>query len=78
MSYTPSQIKETMQSHNPSMIPRNHHVQYVLESAQQGDLSPMHHLLHALKAPYDYNQAISPFHHPPKDHERVYQTFCGT
>lgn len=67
-----------MQKTNPVIIARNHQVEYALKSADQGDLDPLHTLLHALKSPYENIDDFAAYQKPPTAKEYVYQTFCGT
>lgn len=63
---------------NPSVIPRNHRVEEALAAAEAGDLAPLHRLLAALAHPFDPAPEDAPLRQPPRPHERVTQTFCGT
>jgi uncharacterized protein YdiU (UPF0061 family) len=65
--------------HNPAVIPRNHRVEAALAAATgDGDLTIMHRLLAALAAPYDDGLEFRAYRQPPRDSERVLETFCGT
>ncbi|MCL2235642.1 MAG: YdiU family protein [Defluviitaleaceae bacterium] len=70
-----NQDENIMLKHNPAAIPRNHHVEEALASAEQGDLSEMHNLLAALSKPFEDSQTYS---QPPKHANCGYKTFCGT
>jgi uncharacterized protein YdiU (UPF0061 family) len=59
---------------NPAVIPRNHHVEEALRAAGNGDLSPLHDLLTALRRPYVNNEKYA----HPLECSCGYQTFCGT
>ena len=68
-----------MQSVNPAFIPRNHRVEAVIQAAvEEDDFSPFEELLTVLSQPYRDHPAFSHYAEPPRDDERVYQTFCGT
>ena len=67
-----------MRANNPAVIPRNHKVEQVLDAATNGDLKPLKDLLTALQEPYKNRSDLKPYQSPPKQDERVYQTFCGT
>lgn len=69
---------DQLDSINPLYIPRNHQVQKAIDQAYQGNLSHFHQLLQAWKNPYQEQKALEHLTLPPKPHERVYQTFCGT
>ncbi|NRA68940.1 MAG: YdiU family protein [Pseudobacteriovorax sp.] len=68
----------TLAASNPQLIPRNHQVQKAIDFAYQNDFQYLHTLWEAIKDPF----SIAPEHQhlaaPPKEGERVYQTFCGT
>ena len=72
------EIKELMESHNPAIIPRNHRVEEVLDATEEGDLSKMHKLLHALDNPYRCTPEQEEFSKLPPPESCHYQTFCGT
>ena len=67
-----------MRANNPVVIPRNHKVEQVLVAATNGDLKPLKDFLTALQEPYKNRSDFKPYQSPPKQEERVYQTFCGT
>ena len=63
---------------NPIYIPRNHNVQKAIKAAYQNDLEPMNELLAALKNPFSENREYSHLAIPPKEDEKILETFCGT
>jgi uncharacterized protein YdiU (UPF0061 family) len=67
-----------MNTHNPLIIPRNHHVEQSLTAASSGNLEPFHTLLNALKQPYKNSPELKPYQSSPTPGECIYQTFCGT
>lgn len=67
-----------MRAHNPSVIPRNHIVENVLQAAVHGERTPLHKLLNALKEPYKKYSGPRSYQSSPAPSERVHQTFCGT
>jgi uncharacterized protein YdiU (UPF0061 family) len=68
-----------MRAANPAFIPRNHLVEAAIVAAQtRGDFSVTDGLLDVLAAPYDDQPDREPYAQPPKPHEAVHQTFCGT
>jgi uncharacterized protein YdiU (UPF0061 family) len=68
-----------MRSVNPAFIPRNHRVEQALEAAiERDDFAPFAQLLKVLKRPYEDQEGFQAYADPPKDQERVFQTFCGT
>lgn len=65
-----------MQIANPAIIPRNHRVEQMIEAAVAGDLAPFERLMKALSTPYEASDID--LMRPPKQHEIVPATFCGT
>ena len=72
------QIVKGMESVNPIYIPRNHNVDKAIKAAYKEDLEPMNELLEALQNPFEENIRYSHLAIPPKDEEKILQTFCGT
>ena len=72
------QIVKEMESVNPIYIPRNHNVDKAIKAAYKEDLEPMNELLEALQNPFEENIMYSHLAIPPKDEEKILQTFCGT
>jgi uncharacterized protein YdiU (UPF0061 family) len=70
---------ELMHRTNPTVIPRNHVVEQVLDAATaQNDLAPMKALLEVLKHPYTTTEVADPYRQPPSHGDGDYRTFCGT
>ncbi|HEY0183765.1 MAG TPA: YdiU family protein, partial [Rhodopila sp.] len=68
-----------MRAVNPAVIPRNHLVEAALTAAvERADYQPFETLLRVVSEPYRDDPALEPFTLPPKENERVLQTFCGT
>ena len=68
-----------MRAANPAFIPRNHRVEAVIQAAvTNDDYAPFEELLAVLSKPYEDQPAFAGYADPPKPHERVCQTFCGT
>ena len=72
------QIVKEMESVNPIYIPRNHCVDKAIKAAYEDDLEPMNELVKALKEPFKQSNKYSHLALPPKDEEKILQTFCGT
>lgn len=71
--------KRLMERNNPLVIPRNHHVEAVLESAQEsGDLSALHEFLTVLQQPYSHIASTEKYQDVPCGGDENYHTFCGT
>lgn len=68
-----------MRAVNPAFIPRNHLVEEALNAAvERADFQPFDQLLSVLMRPFEDDPALARFAMPPRDDERVLQTFCGT
>jgi uncharacterized protein YdiU (UPF0061 family) len=67
-----------MRRANPVLIPRNHRVEEAIQAALGGDYGPFHRLVEALAAPFDDRPEYADLETPPREEERVRQTFCGT
>jgi serine/tyrosine/threonine adenylyltransferase len=67
-----------MRKVNPAFIPRNHRIEAAIQAAQRDDFAPFEELLTVLAKPYDDQPQFAAYAEPPKDDERVTQTFCGT
>jgi uncharacterized protein YdiU (UPF0061 family) len=75
----PSERAAAMRRVNPAVIPRNHQVEAALEAASEhGDLGPLDALLRVLATPYADQPGDADYRRPPRAHEVVQQTFCGT
>ncbi|TLU64606.1 YdiU family protein [Thalassotalea litorea] len=76
-----------MQHANPAVIPRNHHVEDILERYQQALLSgkgkqqaqtQLEQFLSVLRTPYCETELTAQFQDAAKDKDKGYRTFCGT
>ena len=64
---------------NPAYIPRNHRVEAIIRAAvDHEDFRPFEELLAVLARPFEDQPVFAHYAEPPRDHERVLQTFCGT
>lgn len=71
--------RAAMQNVNPAFIPRNHQVEAVIQAAVEADdFGPFEELLTVLSQPHEDQPAFAQYAEPPRDDQRVYQTFCGT
>ncbi|NRA66838.1 MAG: YdiU family protein [Pseudobacteriovorax sp.] len=68
-----TQIRQT----NPRFIPRNHLMEEVIAAALIGDYEPFYQLLKRCLDPFGSKDG-SRYELPPKPHEVVKATFCGT
>ena len=74
----PSARATDMRRVNPVVIARNHRVEAALAAAAGGDLDPLEALLQVITSPWEERPASLPYRCPPRPHEVVRQTFCGT
>ena len=75
----PGDRQRLMQGVNPIYIPRNHLIEAAIRAAsEEGDFEPFEGLLAALSHPFEEREGLEHYARPPKEHERVLQTFCGT
>jgi uncharacterized protein YdiU (UPF0061 family) len=76
---TPEARARAMRAANPAIIPRNHRIEQMIDSAaRDGDFAPFETLVRVLARPYDDQPESAYFAAPPLPEERVRQTFCGT
>ena len=64
--------------YNHKIIPRNHQIQNVIYHANQNQYDPLKKMWEGLQNPFNLEKKHQYLETPPKDHERIYQTFCGT
>jgi uncharacterized protein YdiU (UPF0061 family) len=78
----PAVVAAAMRAVNPASIPRNHRVEEIIVAAvAHGDFGPFETLLDVVSRPYDDRvdrPELARYADPPKDEERVIETFCGT
>jgi uncharacterized protein YdiU (UPF0061 family) len=67
-----------MSAANPSVIPRNHRVEHMIDSAVAGDFAPFERLIAVLSNPFTDDPQASDLRRPPAPAEIVRATFCGT
>lgn len=68
-----------MRRSNPLLIPRNHHVERVIQACVDGgDVAVAEDFLDALRSPYAPRPNTARYQDSPVDGDRGYQTFCGT
>ncbi|WP_316368737.1 protein adenylyltransferase SelO [Candidatus Thiodiazotropha sp. CDECU1] len=72
-------IQECMRQANPVVIPRNYHMEQVIqECLESGDASVAEVFLDVLRSPYQSTNKTLQFQVVPEDADVGYQTFCGT
>jgi uncharacterized protein YdiU (UPF0061 family) len=67
-----------MRAVNPAFIPRNHRVEEAIQAGLIGDFSVFETLLEVLATPFEDKPGFEHLAQPPRSHEVVQQTFCGT
>jgi uncharacterized protein YdiU (UPF0061 family) len=73
------EVQDLMRQHNPVVIPRNHHVEAVIQACEQtGKATLAENFLQVLRSPYEELAETSLYQDPPGDGDKDYQTFCGT
>ena len=77
-SESTQEAQALMDSVNPAVIPRNHLVEEVLESASNGNMAPFHDFLEVLSAPYTEPADKKYLLGADAMYDAAYQTFCGT
>jgi uncharacterized protein YdiU (UPF0061 family) len=75
----PAERQAAMDAVNPAFIPRNHRIEAVIEAAvDREDFTTFEEIVSVLSRPFDAQPEFARFADPPKEHERVHATFCGT
>ena len=69
--------KEKQININPYIIPRNHIVDKILTESDNNDFRNLKKFIDIFKKPYSHN-IQKEYLEPPKEEERIHQTFCGT
>jgi uncharacterized protein YdiU (UPF0061 family) len=68
-----------IKENNPYIIPRNHIVEKILNECEEDNFTNFQLLMTAFKNPFErHSQIPTDFLNPPKEHEVVKATFCGT
>ena len=76
---SPAARAAAMRRVNPAIIPRNQHVEAMIEAAiARDDFAPFHAFGAALAHPYDDSPLHLPYAGLPEPAEQPYRTFCGT
>lgn len=71
--------REALLAANPKYIPRNHRIEAVIEAAvERQDFGPFEEMLAVTARPFDEQPDMAHYALPPRNEERVLQTFCGT
>ena len=75
---SPAERQQAMRAVNPAFIPRNHRIEQAIEQAYAGDLTLFSRLLERWQKPFEFDASDGDLAQPPKSHEIVRHTFCGT
>lgn len=76
---TDAQVQQRMRQSNPVVIPRNHHMEAVLEDCiQTGEADAAERFLEVLRSPYKTVNQTAFYQDASTDADQGYQTFCGT
>ena len=68
-----------MRQANPVVIPRNYHMEKVIEAClETNEPDAAEAFLKVLASPYKVTAATTPYQKAPEDADIGYQTFCGT
>ena len=70
--------KDKLDLVNPIYIPRNHQMQRVIDEAYEGNFKLFHKALEVFTNPFEEKENLKEWSLPPKENERVTETFCGT
>ena len=71
-------LKEKMDAINPLFIPRNHRVEKSIQDAIRGNYASFHQLNDVLSNPFSDQPELVSYSMPPKEEEKITNTFCGT
>lgn len=64
---------------NPVYIPRNHHIERIINDAEiHQRYDTLHEMMTVLKTPYTRQEGMELFEAAPTEEEKVQETFCGT
>jgi uncharacterized protein YdiU (UPF0061 family) len=70
-----------MRAASPSIVPRNHRMEAMIEAGLSGYFAPFHGMVDALAQPYEdapLDGEGAALALPPEPEEVVHATFCGT
>ena len=76
---TEEEIVKSLKMINPSIIPRNHIVENIINQVViDKNIGQLNELISMLKEPYNDYEEKHIFLKPPKENEDIKNTFCGT
>ena len=74
-----NKISQKMDRVNPILIPRNHIIADIIqESVFKNNYTKFHEFLQAIQNPFSEKKKYSKYYLPPKEDEKIGNTFCGT
>ena len=73
-----NKIKKEHTGFNPYIIPRNHIIENIINDSYKGNFSKLFEFNRAILTPYEENEITKKYKKQPEDHEKVFETFCGT
>jgi serine/tyrosine/threonine adenylyltransferase len=71
-------LKKKMDAINPLFIARNHRVENAIQDATKGDYASFNELNLVLSQPFTKRSDFTNYENPPKEEEKIRNTFCGT
>ena len=75
----PADVVRTMASVNPRVIPRNHHMEAILNAVETTlSSTSADAFLKVLSRPYEQTEAMQQYQDADASADLNYQTFCGT
>lgn len=63
---------------NPAIVPRNHHLQTVIDAAETGDFNPIESLMVAIENPYEINDATAHWSKMPAPNNKGIALSCSS
>ncbi len=77
-SSTQDEQRDLIRGASPAVIPRNHRIEEMIQTAVAGDYTLLKRLNAALASPFEDVAEFEDLKRPPTVDEEVTQTFCGT
>ncbi len=73
-----NKIKKKYIRFNPYIIPRNHIIENIINESYKQNFSKLFEFNRAILTPYEENEITKRYTKQPENHEKVFQTYCGT
>jgi uncharacterized protein YdiU (UPF0061 family) len=74
----PKELEKKLLATNPLYIPRNHQVEKAIAAALLGDYSIFNEMNQLLQHPFTAQAGLESYSLPPRENEKIRNTFCGT